>query len=434
MVGSQLEKVYYHYIFKNRDYADSVTDRFFDTGIIKDLFNVAKEFYDKYKTAPTKKQIEELVKLKGLEDTISKEKIDLIYREDLSNYDEVWLKENIEAWIEYRNFDLSVLDLINFLQISKPDVSNVKDIITKGKSIISERNNLSFNFDGGLDFFDPSAHIQPTSETFSTGYSHLDLVTGGGYSAKTLWCFIGRAKIGKSTWLSNLAAKSVRAGNNTAYLSMEMADRKVVKRLGANLLGVKMQEYNKFADDQITLKKRLANIGMNDLQTPGRFFIKEFPTSTASVNDVENYLLKMEDINNMKFKVVFVDYINIMKNWRNPNTENLYMKIKQIAEDLRAMAVRNKWAVVTCTQINRSGFDGTDLSLSNVSESAALIHTVDAMFGIIQDVMMHANREYILKLLANRDEGYMNTKKKFNVNYDYMRIDEDLTSQMWSED
>jgi hypothetical protein len=32
------------------------------------------------------------------------------------------------------------------------------------------------------------------------------------------------------------------------------------------------------------------------------------------------------------------------------------MKIKQIAEDLRAMAMRNSWAIVTATQVNRSGF------------------------------------------------------------------------------
>jgi hypothetical protein len=35
-----------------------------------------------------------------------------------------------------------------------------------------------------------------------------------------------------------------------------------------------------------------------------------------------------------------------MKNWRNPNTENSYSKIKQLAEDLRAMATRNNWVGV----------------------------------------------------------------------------------------
>ena len=41
----------------------------------------------------------------------------------------------------------------------------------------------------------------------------------------------------------------------------------------------------------------------------------------------------------VKLKTIIIDYINILSNYRNPNTENTYMKIKQIAEDLRAMAV-----------------------------------------------------------------------------------------------
>ena len=42
-----------------------------------------------------------------------------------------------------------------------------------------------------------------------------------------------------------------------------------------------------------------------------------------------------------------------MKNWRNPNTENTYMKIKQIAEDLRAMAQRLEIVIVSATQLSR---------------------------------------------------------------------------------
>lgn len=241
-----------------------------------------------------------------------------------------------------------------------------------------------------------------------------------------------------SIWLANLAASCVKEGYNTAYLSFEMRDRSVVKRLGANLLGVKMSEYNQFAMDKEGLKQKIKNasahIVSQNMKVPGKLFVKEFPTSSASVQDVERYLKKMEEMNGMKFKTVFVDYINIMRNWRNPNSENTYMKIKQLAEDLRAMAMRNDWAVITATQVNRAGFDSTDLGYSNISESAALIHTVDALFGIIQDPVMHGNSEYILKLIANRNDGYKNTKKKFKINYDYMKITEDMSSEMWTDD
>jgi hypothetical protein len=44
--------------------------------------------------------------------------------------------------------------------------------------------------------------------------------------------------------------------------------------------------------------------------------------------------------------------------------------------------------------------------------------------------MMYMNQEYYLKNLANRDEGFKNSKKKFLINYDYMRIIEDLNSEI----
>jgi replicative DNA helicase len=258
----------------------------------------------------------------------------------------------------------------------------------------------------------------------------MDLVLGGGFYSKALFCFLGEMKIGKSIWLANIAANSVRMGYNTAVISLEMRDRKLIKRLGANLLNISMRDYAQVAQDQSIMKKKLSGLGYDTLQTPGKLYVKEFPTSSAGVPDVERYLQKMEESKGIKFKMVILDYINILKNWRNPNTENMYMKIKQIAEDLRAMGMRNDWAIITATQINRSGFGSTDLTITNISESAALGHTVDALFGIIQDEIMHANREYNLKLMANRDDGYKNSKKKFLINYDYMQIVEDPDSQM----
>lgn len=236
-----------------------------------------------------------------------------------------------------------------------------------------------------------------------------------------------------SIWLANLAANSVRMGYNTAVISLEMRDRKVIKRLGANLLGITMREYADTSKDQVGLKKKISNVGYDTLQLPGKLWVKEFPTSSAGVPDIEMWLRKMEEMKGIKFKVIVLDYINILKNWRNPNTENMYMKIKQIAEDLRAMAMRNDWAIITATQVNRSGFGSTDLSITNISESAALGHTVDAMFGIIQDELMHSNREYMLKLLANRDDGYKNSRKKFLINYDLMRITEDPDSPIHND-
>lgn len=433
MTSTHLEKIFFHYLQVNRELQGVVEPRFFESTLIRKVYELSREFSQKYSDAPTRNQILEIAKMKNMEEDITETALVPLYDVNLNEYEEEWLKETAESWIEYKNLDTSIYDVINYLKTTKVSAENIKEVVEKVKGIVNDRNSIEFGFDEGLDFFNPESHIQPTNDTFSTGYNYIDLVLGGGFYSKALFCFIGEMKIGKSIWLANLAANSVRQGFNTAVISLEMRDRKLIKRLGANLLGISMRDYGNAATDKVAMKKKLGNMGYDSLVMPGKLFVKEFPTSSAGVPDIEKYLKKMEETKGIKFKVVVLDYINILKNWRNPNTENMYMKIKQIAEDLRAMAMRNDWAIVTATQVNRSGFGSTDLSITNISESAALGHTVDAMFGIIQDEIMHANREYTLKLLANRDDGYKNSRKKFNIDYDYMRITEDTTTEIITE-
>ena len=151
-------------------------------------------------------------------------------------------------------------------------------------------------------------------------------------------------------WMGNIAAQAIKASNNVAVITLELSDRKYLKRIGSNLLGIKISEYNKAAEDPEFIKKKMRSLAFDNMATPGQLYIQEFGTSQASVLDIEKWLKKVEEVKGIKFRIVIIDYINIMKNWRNPNTENTYMKIKQIAEDLRAMGQRNNWAIVTATQ------------------------------------------------------------------------------------
>ena len=125
---------------------------------------------------------------------------------------------------------------------------------------------------------------------------------------------MGMPKVGKSLWLGNLGAQAVKSGHNVAILSLEMTDRKYVKRIGANILGIPISEYNDNAGDEQAIKKRLSSVTYENLKVPGHLLVKEFPTSQASVNDIERYLKKVEELRGIKFKVIIVDYINIMKN------------------------------------------------------------------------------------------------------------------------
>ena len=427
------ENIVLRNILTDPAYIELAKPEFFKNDSFKTLVEISKDFWEKYKQSPSKDQLKESLKISGKGEDVKDSDIDSIYEIDLNNYDSEWLTETTQFFIEYKNLTKSAVEAVKYLQSTPVSSENIKNVIETFKGIINDRNTIDFSFDEGLDFFNASNHKQPTFNTFSSGYPFVDTVLGGGFSAKALYVFMGMPKVGKSLWLGNLAAQAVRSGHNVAIISLEMSDRKYVKRVGANILGIPINEYNDRADDDQMIKKKIQSIPYESLQVPGNLYVKEFPTSQATVLDVERYLKKIEEIKRIKFKVVIVDYINIMKNWRNPNSENTYMKIKQIAEDLRGIAMANEWSIVTATQTKQSDFDSSDLSINSAAESSGLVATVDGMFGIIQDPMMYANREYKLKILANRDDGFKNAHKIFHVDYKFMRIVEDTNTPMHVE-
>ena len=192
--------------------------------------------------------------------------------------------------------------------------------------------------------------------------------------------------------------------------------------MGANMLDINIDEYDRRSKDVEFIGSKLADVRRDSYIPMGRLFIKEYPTSCCTTIDVENYIKTIQETLGFKVDVVIIDYINIMSNYRNPNSEDLYTKIKQISEDLRAIAVRQECLIVSATQTNRGAFDADDISIGNIAESAGLLHTCDTMLGIIQNADMRTNDKYLLKILKIRDGEGKNTKMEMDIIYKKMRI------------
>lgn len=420
--GADFEKIFFKLSLSKPKYLEAIKKGFYSSEEIDTLHYLSSKFHDKFHETPSKEQMKLLTQRAKKE--VDEDLIDIIYATDLSQYDEEWLTSTAEAWIKWRNFDTTLFDTIEFIKTTQINPDNVDNIISKVKTLINDRNSLSFNSDLGLDFFNPGDHYQDDAVKVSTGYNFLDRALGGGYDKDgTLAVYVGEQNIGKSIYLANDAANFVKMGVNTAVITAEMSAYKFMRRIGSNLLSISMSEYDEKAKNPDYIKRKLENVG-DGLTPPGQLFVKQFPTSQGTVPDIEAYLKQIEEDRKIKLGCVVIDYINILSNYRNPNSENTYLKIKQIAEDLRAMGVRNKWLIVTATQINRNGYNSSDIGMGDVAESAGLSHTADIMLGIIQDDIMRASYEYWLKILKIRDGEGRGTKCKLNINYQYMRLTE----------
>jgi archaellum biogenesis ATPase FlaH len=422
--GQDFETIFFKLSLAKPKYLEKIHKGFYTSDEIDTMHFLATKFYEKFHETPKAEQMKVLVQSPKFKGKVEESIIDLVYNKDLTQFDEEWLQSTAEAWIKWRTFDTTLIDTIEYIKTTEVTPDNADSIISKVKTLINDRNSIVFNSDLGLDFFNPDDHGHEGRAKISSGYMFLDRLLGGGYDKDgSLVVYVGEQNIGKSIYLANDAANFVKMGVNTAFVSAEMAAHKVLKRIGSNLLTISMNEYDEKAKNKELIKRKLENVG-DGLTPPGQLFVKQFPTSQATVLDIEAYLKQIEEERKIKLGCIVIDYINILANYRNPNSENMYLKIKQIAEDLRAMGVRNGWLIVTATQINRNSYNSSDIGMGDVAESAGLSHTADLMLGIIQDDLMRASNEYWLKVLKIRDGEGKGVKCKLDINYNYMRLTE----------
>ena len=118
-----------------------------------------------------------------------------------------------------------------------------------------------------------------------------------------------------------------------------------------------------------------------------------------------------------------IDYLNICASQRmkQGGSVNSYTYIKSIAEELRGLAVEYDVPIVSATQTTRSGYDNTDVGLTDTSESFGLPATADFMFALISSEELEQLNQVMVKQLKNRynDPSHY---KRFVIGIDKSRM------------
>lgn len=418
------------YLDKN-DLMKKIKAKFFNNEDLQLTWKYATQYYNDHNKIPSKKELKVFMNIKNedIDDIV----YDEIYNYNLSDHNYSFLYKYVKAFVLLRGFNILLIDMLTTLKTTNINPENIEHIIEGVRNKMNEKLSISFeNGKSGLNIMNPSHHIQISKEGQPTGFTFFDKTQGGGWNPKTLIVFQGRPKVGKSIVLGNIATRSFLSGNNTGVVTVELSEAKYMKRLGSNVLGIETSQYESFTSDE---KLGMITSKINELEESGKrkgeLLVKEFATGSATAIDVENYFIRQEREMGKKFHVIVVDYINLMR----PISEQggLYEKIKVISEELRGVAMRNEWCVITATQIKRDAIDDFDLGMDSVAESFGLIHTVDALYGLMRGPLEQRMK---IKLIANRDNGYEESYKFFDMKKDYMRLDESVgeNSEYYSDD
>lgn len=433
---SQLEKLFMHWVFKNPSFFRFVKPHFFGNEEIRFIFECVLDEYNrgKDKTVPSTKEIITLVQSKDHTTKISMELLKMILKIDWNEYRDDFIIPRFRSWVLSNSTINGLLDSIELIKnVDKTDFDRVLQNVEQIKSTMSEQTSINLgDINIGSDFDDVDAHNQLTYiNKITTGYSTLDTILNGGWDRKTLNILLAETGGGKSLWMQNLAVNAANAGYNVGYVTLELTEKKVLKRMGSIRLDIPISQYDELSKDREFMAEKIAQANKADSNgifdaKKGKIFVKEYPAGSATVNDIEDWVKLVHELTGLKLDILFVDYIQIMKAESRLQIDNmLYLKGKHFAEGLRAIGQKYDLACISATQISKEKYGANDIALNDMPESKAIADTSDSVWASIRTPIMKIEGKYHLKPLKLRDSETEYERIGFDLNKKTLKIHND---------
>lgn len=402
---------------------------FSDTGN-QELFKLVKKYYNDYRNIPSLTELVASVK------NVSNSEI----RAEIVNSLQAINKTEEVANIEFMCDETVswVKDAMYFqsLQIGSDGLMKKDDELKKkAKQIMEDMSKITIDSDLGLDFDDIDEMIAYYSERnvgIRTQHTELNKRLGPGFLPSTLSIILAASGVGKSLLMTDLISGMIKSGKNILLISLEMADKEIMKRVHANALDLPINSLTDLSKtegelaklERPSLSKDMITSAYNKLKTSGncgKFFVKDYPAGGFSALMLEQLIESYRIEKGIEFDAVFVDYLGIMKSDLVSPSAGLYSYVKSIGEEVRSTAKKLKIPIISASQLNRSAQNSDDADNQAVSDSIGTLMTADFMLFLLQNEEMKERKEIVCKCTKNRFNGRTDTWM-MNIDYEKMRF------------
>lgn len=395
----------------------------------KKTFELIKEYFKQYHAAP--KIIEVANQVKDVPNAEVRKQI----AETLQKVNHAEVSENLQFMLDETLKYIKNTLYYKALEIGAEGLQkHDENLQLKAQQILDVRAKVSFDESIGIQFDDIQEMIKYFSERnygLKTSLKSLNKRLGSGFLPGTLNVICAAQGVGKSLLMCHLASDFLKAGKNILMVSLEMADKEMLKRIYANVLDIDINSFSDLSKTEGEIKslERPAlnkETILNQYQkykmsgTCGRFFVKDYPAGQFSSLGLQDLIQKFQIEKNIKFDVVFVDYLGIMKSDVIAPSAGLYSYLKSIGEELRAVAKICNVPVISASQLNRGAVNKTEnVDNSMLSDSLGTAMTSDLILLILQSEQMKEQSEVVCKITKNRYTGMTDT---FMMNVDYPKM------------
>ncbi|QPI17987.1 replication and recombination DNA helicase [Pectobacterium phage POP12] len=355
----------------------------------KKLYGLMKDHVDEYNSIPSKAALEIALSKQSISDVVMKDTKELINNLSNAPEDLSWLVKETESYCREKAMYNATSRAIEIqVNASKPEKERDKKMPELGAitEIMQEALSVSFDASIGHDYFEDWEKrwllYQSKAQKIPFKIPILNTITKGGAERGTLNLILSGVNVGKSLGMCSLAADYLADGYNVLYISLEMAEHVCAKRVDANLLDVSLDDIDNKNIQYADFKARMEKLKASKV---GKFVIKQYPTAGAGANHFRALLKDLKLKKNFKPDVIMVDYLGIAQSTRiKGGAENSYTLVKAIAEELRGLAVEEDAVMWSGAQTTRGAWDSSDVSMSDIAESAGLAATADFILAGIE--------------------------------------------------
>jgi replicative DNA helicase len=401
----QTEKVILKNLMRNEQYARKVLpflkDEYFLVEEDRITFKETRDYILKYNSLPTldalRIEIDSLKSIKEDQYKLIEENLKSLF--DADSKDNIdWLTETTEKFCQDKALYHAIMTSIEIMN------NNKNGSLSKGAipTLLSDALAVTFDPNVGHDYTEDYEsrydYYHRVVDRMPFDLQDFNKITGNGLPKKTLNIALAGTGVGKSLFMCHVAASCLNRGKNVLYITLELAEEEVAKRIDANLMNISFDDLMKMPKDLFEKKAKFIKN-----KTDGKLIIKEYPTAGASTMHFKALLNELNLKKNFKPDIIFIDYLNICMSARiKKGSANSYDYIKSIAEELRGLAVEFEVPIVSATQTTRSGYSNSDVDLTDTSESFGLPATADFMFALIYTEELEKLGQLMVKQLKNR--------------------------------
>ena len=226
---------------------------------------------------------------------------------------------------------------------------------------------------------------------FGTGVWPIDIRMKMGMELGELGCILAGTGTGKTNMLINFAVNAAMSGKRVLFLSLEVSEEVILKRLQAMFGTFRMSLMDKPEEEWTPKELERYNYMLSDA-FPYIDYIEvntEFTSRSATCSDIDREIkawkkrMYEQGLSDNDCPLVCIDYIHQMDPAGVANAkDNENTKYGNIAMHLRQMAVANRCVIWTAQQTKRESEKKSHLANSDCADAIDIPRRCDVVLGM----------------------------------------------------